>query len=158
MLHTHQALLYQQYSTSEPFLLWNPGHIHLLEEGQKRNYGIFSVCKKNIYLRLLPFKHLLNSTFYTKICLTEGNAKEKLEGKAASSILDCINSANRRVSYLALERPHLHTLGILERAQWSSSSSMMKGLEHLPFQERLIKRGLFCLEKRRLRAVLLMCI
>lgn len=61
------------------------------------------------HLRLLPFKHLLNSTFYRRICLTEGNAKEKLESKVASSILGCIKSVNaeeKSECYSALARSH----------------------------------------------------
>lgn len=99
LCYTHQALLYQQYSTSGPFLLQNPGQVHFLEEGQKKKLrDLFSACKKNIYLRLLPFKHLLNSIFYRKSCVTEGKAKEKSESKAANSILGCIKSVTRRVS------------------------------------------------------------
>lgn len=43
---------------------------------KKELWDLFRVCKENIYLRLLPFKHLLNSTFYRKICITEGKLKK----------------------------------------------------------------------------------
>lgn len=82
---------------------------HSRRRAKKELWDLFRVCKKNIYLRLFPFKHLLNSIFYRKVCLTERNAKEKLESKVAGSILGCIKSVTGRVllCYSALVRPPL---------------------------------------------------
>lgn len=52
---------------------------------EKELWDLFRVCKKNIYPRLLPFKHLLNSTSYRKTYIPEGNAKAGSQGQLALS-------------------------------------------------------------------------
>ncbi|RMC21294.1 hypothetical protein DUI87_02155 [Hirundo rustica rustica] len=149
---------------------------------QFNKYKVLPLGKNNPMHQYMLRTNLLESILEEKalevLADTKLNMSQQcaLATKMANDILGCIRqsiaSSLRKVIfplYSALVRPHLEFLvqfwGPSTRKTWSyleriqhRTSKMFKGLEHLIYEERLRKVGLFSLEKRRLRGESHQCI
>jgi len=81
-----------------------------------------------------------------------------LAAQKANHILGCIKrsmaSRSREVILPSLVRPHLESciqLWSVDLWDWVQRTKMIRGLEHLSYEDRLRELGLFSLEKRRLQ-------